>query len=88
LVLLIITGKVYDRPSESWRGERASSEREVFNHGAFGSSLVIVINDLMKSRSTSYNIQVLTVERTFIYIVNMPVNYSPTMKGNKELGPE
>jgi hypothetical protein len=40
----------------------------------------------MKSRSTSYNIQVLTVEGTLIYAMDMPTNYTPTMKDNKELG--
>jgi hypothetical protein len=40
----------------------------------------------MKSRSTSYNIQVLTVEGTLIYAVDMPTNYTPTMKDNEELG--
>ena len=40
----------------------------------------------MKSRSTSYNIQVLTVEGTLIYVVDMPTNYTPAMKDNEELG--
>jgi hypothetical protein len=40
----------------------------------------------MKSRSTSYNIQVLTIEGTLVYAVDMPTNYTPTMEDNKELG--
>jgi hypothetical protein len=40
----------------------------------------------MKSRSTSYNIQVLTIKGTLIYIIDMLTNYTPAIKDNKELG--
>jgi hypothetical protein len=40
----------------------------------------------MKSRSTSFKIQVPIVEGAPIYVMDMPTNCTPTMKDNEELG--
>ena len=39
----------------------------------------------MKSRSTYNNFEILTIKKSLVYFVDLPVNYSPTMKDDEEL---
>ena len=85
-VFVTMANIIFDHPPEILTGEYTSRDRKICNLGSCIACYIIITNDFMKSRFTWYNLEILGREKSLVYFGDMPFNYPPTVKGNKELG--